>query len=98
MVSGRYFLPKAPLLCLKRMPASGVTSVNSIAPEGRGGVGLGDGDATAAAVSVAGAAGATVAGCLQAPKSAAKSKKPKTPSAKPLRLCGEFICGSLFTA
>ena len=47
------------------MPASAVTSVNSIAPEGRGGVGLGDGDATAAAVSVAGAAGATAAGFLQ---------------------------------
>ena len=40
------------------MPASAVTSVNSIAPEGRGGVGLGDGDATAAAVSDAGAVGA----------------------------------------
>jgi hypothetical protein len=51
-------LPKAPLLCLKRMPAWAVTSVNSIGPEGRGGVGLGDGDA-AATVSVAGAAGAT---------------------------------------
>ena len=46
------------------MPASEVTSVNSIAPEGRGGVGLGDGDATAAAVSVAGAAGAAVGDCL----------------------------------
>jgi hypothetical protein len=46
------------------MPASAVTSVNSIAPEGRGGVGLGDGDATAAAVSVAGAAGAAVGDCL----------------------------------
>jgi len=53
-------------LCLKRMPASEVTSVYSIAPEGRGGVGLGDGDATAAVVSVAGAAGATEAGCLHA--------------------------------
>jgi hypothetical protein len=40
-------------------------SVNSIAPEGRGGVGLGDGDATAAAVSVAGAAGPAVGACLQ---------------------------------
>ena len=39
--------------------------MNSMAPEGRGGVGLGDGDATAAAVSVAGAAGATVVGFLQ---------------------------------
>ena len=47
------------------MPASEVTSVNSIAPDGRGGVGLGDGDATAAVVSVDGAAGATVGACLQ---------------------------------
>src|ERR1044071_2260050 len=47
------------------MPASAVTSVNSIGPEGRGGVGLGDGDATAAAVSVAGATGAAVGACLQ---------------------------------
>ena len=46
------------------MPDSEVTSVNSIAPEGRGGVGLGDGDATAAAVSVAGAVGAAVGDCL----------------------------------
>ena len=57
------------------MPASEVTSVNSIGPEGRGGVGLGDGEATAAAVSAAGAAGATVAGCLQPAKRAAKKKK-----------------------
>ena len=50
--------------------------MNSIAPEGRGGVGLGDGDATAAAVSVAGAAGATEAGCLHADKKTiVKSKK-----------------------
>src|SRR4030095_10256206 len=50
MVSGRYFLPKAPLLCLKRMPAWVVTSVNSIGPVGRGvvGVGVGDGDSVAA--------------------------------------------------
>jgi len=39
--------------------------VNSIGPEGRGGVGLGDGEATTAAVSVAGAAGATVVDFLQ---------------------------------
>jgi hypothetical protein len=62
-------------LCLKRMPASEVTSVNSIAPEGRGGVGLGDGDATAAAVSVAGAAGATEAGCLHADTKTTAKKK-----------------------
>src|SRR6185369_7494323 len=36
MVSGRYFFPNAPLLCLKRMPAWAVTSVNWIGPEGRG--------------------------------------------------------------
>jgi len=51
---------------LKRMPDSEVTSVNSIAPEGRGGVGLGEGDATAAAVSVdVVVAGAVVGACLQ---------------------------------
>src|ERR1044072_4200825 len=50
IVAGKYFLPNAPLLCLKRIPACPVTSVNSIAPEGRGGVGLaeGEGDAEAA--------------------------------------------------
>src|SRR6186997_1298438 len=75
IVSGRYFLPKAPLLCLKRMPASAVISVNSIAPEGRGGVGLGDGDATAAAVSVAGAAGPAVGACLHPVKSTTAKTK-----------------------
>src|ERR1700722_123388 len=41
MVSGRYFLPKAPELCLKRMPAWVVTSVNSMGPDGRtGGAGV----------------------------------------------------------
>src|SRR5262245_60827327 len=56
IVSGKYFLPKAPLLCLKRMPAWELTSVNSIGPDGRGGVGLalGEGDA-AIATSVCGA-------------------------------------------
>src|SRR5215470_20137091 len=49
IVSGKYFLPNAPLLCLKRIPACPVTSVNSIAPEGRGGVGLAEGDGEAAA-------------------------------------------------
>ena len=49
--------------------------MNSIAPEGRGGVGLGDGDATVAAVSVAGAAGATEAGCLQADSTITAKKK-----------------------
>ena len=57
------------------MPASELTSVNSIVPDGRGSVGLGDGDATAAAVSLAGAAGATAAGCLQADKRTSAKKK-----------------------
>lgn len=35
MVSGRYFLPKAPLLWWKEIPACAVTSVNWIGPEGR---------------------------------------------------------------
>jgi len=46
------------------MPASDVTSVNSISPEGRGGVGLGDGDATATCSAGAFAGGALGAGCL----------------------------------
>ena len=45
--------------------------MNSIGPEGRGGVGLGDGDAAATA-SVEGSAGATAAGCLQD-----ESRRPK---------------------
>src|SRR5689334_15956006 len=57
------------------MPASAVTSVNSIGPEGRGGVGLGDGDATAAAVSVAGAAGTAVGACLHPDKTTTAKKK-----------------------
>src|SRR5690349_25056490 len=68
IVSGRYFLPKAPLLCLKRIPASVVTSVNSIGPAGRGGVGLGDGDAVAAC-SAEVFAGVTATGCLHADSS-----------------------------
>jgi hypothetical protein len=40
MVSGRYFFPNAPVLCLKWMPACAVTSVNSIGPEGLAGVAL----------------------------------------------------------
>jgi 2C-methyl-D-erythritol 2,4-cyclodiphosphate synthase len=57
------------------MPASVVTSVNSIAPEGLGGVGLGDGDAMAAAVSDAGAAGAAVGDCLHEVNPRQTSKK-----------------------
>jgi hypothetical protein len=37
MVSGRYFSPKAPLLCLKWIPACAETSVNVIGPDGRAG-------------------------------------------------------------
>src|SRR3989304_2184687 len=33
-VSGRYFLPKAPLLCTKRRPLASVMFLNSIAPLG----------------------------------------------------------------
>lgn len=65
IVSGKYFFPKAPLLCLKRIPAWAVTSVNSIGPEGRGGVGLALGDGEAAATSFCGAA-VGVADFLQA--------------------------------
>ena len=63
MVSGKYFFPKAPLLCLKRMPACVVTSVNSIVPVGRGGVELGLGDGAALATSVCVATGGA-ADCL----------------------------------
>src|SRR5580765_5584171 len=48
MVSGRYFFPKAPVLCLKWMPACAVTSVKTIEPDGREGcaeVGGGEADA-----------------------------------------------------
>src|SRR5271155_3238810 len=34
IVSGKYFLPNAPELCLKWMPACVVTSTNSIGPDG----------------------------------------------------------------
>jgi len=34
IVSGRYFPPNAPVLCLKWMPACAVTSTNSIGPDG----------------------------------------------------------------
>src|SRR6266576_2644623 len=68
IVSGKYFFPNAPLLCLKRMPACADTSVNSIAPVGLGGVGLAEGDGEAAAISFW---GATVdgAGCFLQDKS-----------------------------
>src|SRR5882762_2271077 len=54
-VSGKYFFPKAPLLCLKCIPACADTSVNSIGPDGRGGVGFVVGEGTWFATSVGGA-------------------------------------------
>src|SRR5579871_218391 len=42
IVSGRYFFPNAPLLCLKWIPACAVTSMNWIGPEGRGASGVGE--------------------------------------------------------
>src|SRR5882724_7354608 len=49
MVSGRYFFPNAPVLCLKWMPAWAVTSVNSIGPDRwAGAVGVGGVDGTEA--------------------------------------------------
>src|SRR5271156_1518576 len=80
MVSGRYFLPKAPLLCLKWIPAWAVMSVNSMAAEGAGvageadaGTGDGvddDGGEVAAVAECAGSTGETASGadadfCLQ---------------------------------
>src|ERR1043165_3648248 len=75
IVSGRYFLPKAPLLCLKWMPASAVTSVNSLGTEGRGGVGLGDGDAVTAISAGAWACGVTLAADLQPQIEATKQNR-----------------------
>lgn len=66
MVSGRYFFPKAPLLCLKRNPAWAVTSENSIGPDGRTGLGLGEGDGVVAAELDSTAAGAFEDDSLQA--------------------------------
>src|SRR6266850_3888963 len=63
-VSGKYFFPKAPLLCLKCIPACADTSVNSIGPEGRGRVGLATGEGVWAATSVGALTG--VAECLHA--------------------------------
>src|SRR6267378_4501949 len=89
MVSGRYFFPKAPLLCLKWMPAREVTSVNSMGPAGRAELSSGIGTGGAAAEVVAGAAdsaagfGETVSGtfeglCLQpANKMRASAKQHK---------------------
>src|SRR5580704_11037067 len=60
IVSGRYFFPNAPVLCLKWMPACAVTSVNWIGPKG------GAGDFCGAAAGAAGGValmGADVSGC-----------------------------------
>src|SRR5262245_57263364 len=58
------------------MPASAVTSVYSIGPEGRGGVGLADGEGAAACSGVA-EGGATVTGCLQPESNTARHNKIK---------------------
>jgi hypothetical protein len=51
---------------LKRIPAWAVTSLNSIGPEGRGGVGVGVGDPASAVTSLDGAgAGVSEDDCLQ---------------------------------
>src|SRR5713226_10188608 len=64
MVSGRYFFPNAPLLCLKWIPAWAVTSVNSIGPEGRAGAALETGVGGVGTGAEAGAGGAELAaGC-----------------------------------
>src|SRR6185295_13211550 len=91
MVSGRYFFPKAPLLCLKRMPASAVTSVNSMSPEGRGGVGLGEGEAAAICSDEVLVAGATCAGCLH-PASRTKRRKSNQPLFVGVALRGHPLC------
>src|SRR6266446_2339403 len=68
-VSGRYFFPKAPVLCLKCIPACAETSVNSMGPDGRGGVGLADGSGVWLATSGEAAPGMVgVAACLQPEK------------------------------
>src|SRR5688500_11996655 len=77
IVSGRYFLPAAPLLCLKRMPAWVVTSVYSTGPDGRGGVGLGEGDAIATCSVDVLATGAAGGGCLHAPSDTTQIKRHK---------------------
>src|SRR3981081_4285667 len=63
-VSGKYFFPKAPLLCLKCIPACADTSVNSNRPEGRGGVGVAT--AEVGCPTSAGGADPGVADCLHA--------------------------------
>src|ERR1043166_9470023 len=78
IVSGKYFLPNVPLLCLKRIPACPVTSVNSIKPEGRGVVGVGEGDGDAGVATSGCCAAGFGADCLLhevTSKSAAVSRK-----------------------
>ena len=81
------------------MPAWAVMSVNSIGPEGRGGVGLGEGD-TAATGSAEGAVGATDGDCLHAPDNATNTKRAilSAKPLRPLRLCGEPLRKTFVTA
>src|SRR5579862_177795 len=65
MVSGKYFFPNAPLLCLKWMPAWEVTSVNSIGPEGRAAPSIGADAGGGGAVADTGA-GELAVGCGEA--------------------------------
>ena len=57
------------------MPASVVTSVYSIGPDGRGGVGLGEREAAAVCSTGAFVVGAFAAGCLQAESNTPKHAK-----------------------
>lgn len=52
------------MLGLKCIPACAVTSVNSMGPDGRGGVGLADGTGVWLTISGEAAPGAVGAGCL----------------------------------
>lgn len=61
-VSGKYFFPNAPLLCLKCIPDCADTSANSIGPDGRGIVLVTDGEGVAS--SVGAVVGVVAAGCL----------------------------------
>ena len=92
IVSGRYFFPKAPLLCLKRMPAVALTSVYSIGPDGRGGVGVGVGLAATTSLGVALSTGAVADGCLHADRtSMATSTRWKVISFRRIKISLSFL-------